>query len=398
MTTFISFGCWNYDGCKDGSGFKQVSEAIIDKQTRQQINFFIINGDNYYQEKLNDKQNHVDKTVDEANLVRGFNCLKSMTRSKELFLLMGNHDVDRTNDCETIRLEKDFVSRNPKIHLPTNLVMFKTIGSDTLIIMLDSTIYTSDYFIECYEKLTDYKDIDKNNHSFLVDKQKEVVQNELAGKHYKNIIVCAHHPLMGIKNQVIKESKGKIKQKGGIDSLDYDMYALLYDVIKPYGDEFFYLCADIHNYQKGEVLITKNGESMKISQYIVGTGGAKLDPDYNGNYHDSTNPLGTDDPPPKNTFSLSLSDIDITYNLADHWSDFGYLITTVHADTSITFEAIRLAVSGGSNRKFLTRKPTTTNKYKQPTRRNKSTKRRIPRRTTRRRQRRKTRRRQRGRT
>lgn len=39
--------------------------------------------------------------------------------------------------------------------------------------------------------------------------------------------------------------------------------------------KLYYLCADLHQYQKGII----NYKQMEVEQYIVGTGGTKLDPD-----------------------------------------------------------------------------------------------------------------------
>ena len=45
--------------------------------------------------------------------------------------------------------------------------------------------------------------------------------------------------------------------------------------------KYYYICADLHNYQIGTVTIesTIGGENMTINQYIVGTGGTDLDTD-----------------------------------------------------------------------------------------------------------------------
>ena len=41
---------------------------------------------------------------------------------------------------------------------------------------------------------------------------------------------------------------------------------------------YYYLCADLHLYQEGTIVLpTEAGPEMRINQYIVGTGGTKLD-------------------------------------------------------------------------------------------------------------------------
>ena len=46
--------------------------------------------------------------------------------------------------------------------------------------------------------------------------------------------------------------------------------------------DFFYLCADLHLYQEGEVTF----HDKIIKQYIVGTGGTKLDDEIPKDYND----------------------------------------------------------------------------------------------------------------
>ena len=68
MTSFINFGCWNKTGCAEGSGIDKVISLAI-KQPN--IDFFIVTGDNYYQDK--DKKGN--KGVNKINLINGFKCL-----------------------------------------------------------------------------------------------------------------------------------------------------------------------------------------------------------------------------------------------------------------------------------------------------------------------------------
>ena len=51
MTSFINFGCWNKYGCADGFGLSKVVSLAL---KQPDIDFFIVNGDNYYQDKDSD--------------------------------------------------------------------------------------------------------------------------------------------------------------------------------------------------------------------------------------------------------------------------------------------------------------------------------------------------------
>ena len=71
-TRFINFGCWNKNAASDkNSGIVHVSKAL---ELEDKIDFFIVNGDNYYQDK-----NEADgtKSVNVANLNAGFELLNN---------------------------------------------------------------------------------------------------------------------------------------------------------------------------------------------------------------------------------------------------------------------------------------------------------------------------------
>jgi hypothetical protein len=184
--------------------------------------------------------------------------------------------------------------------------MFKRVGN-TLIIMIDTNMYNGE-ILDCYDEILDeatkgeiqkiesgldasLKAKAKKTMAFQKFQRDKIILALNSSSVYKNIIICGHHPLIGAKNSryIAKLKKDKIdnkdkieyKFKQGIDAQSYELYDLLLDISK-YGEKFFYLCADIHNYQKGEVDITRGGKEMHIEQYIVGTGGAELDDEYRG--------------------------------------------------------------------------------------------------------------------
>jgi hypothetical protein len=325
ITRFINVGCWhkwNKERINNSEPFPLVKILEDSKTETPMPNFYIFNGDNYYQDKVKDKSKGTETlTVNEANIRRGFEILKQGTDGKEVFILTGNQDLKQSTDngCETIKNEKQLTTESrddgsssssastssERIKLPTKLVMFKHVGN-TLIIMIDTNMYNGE-ILDCYDEILDeatkvkIKEIesgldaslgarDKKTMAFQTF-QKNEIKNEIKkelGKnsgHYKNIIICGHHPLIGAKNSryiaKLKNQQINYKFKQGIDAQSYELYDLLLDISK-YGEKFFYLCADIHNYQKGAVDINRDGEQMQIEQYIVGTGGAELDDKYSG--------------------------------------------------------------------------------------------------------------------
>jgi len=324
-TTFINFGCWNKNGCKEGSGLYQVSELLKNKEYND-VDFFIVNGDNYYQQKNKEEKT---KTIIVDDLVNGFNCLNTSANGKEVFLLMGNHDIEPANECKTIKEEKKYTNNDkPNIHFPNDLTMFKEIPEqNTLIIMIDSNLYTGDN-LQCYRNIIE-EGLPENDEElivFLQETQEGLIKKQLDKKNYKNIIICAHHPLIGFKNQKIKNGKAK----GGIDTYDAGLYRLLYHIIQPHALHFYYLCADIHNYQQGIVKIKgpddDDDKFMEINQYISGTGGADLDDDYDEGYRKdvSGSPvIGV------KQADIDIGDMKIDYNLIEHFSTYGFMVVKI---------------------------------------------------------------------
>jgi hypothetical protein len=359
MHKFITFGCWNKRGCVQDSPVRKVTDALT---KNNDIEFFIVNGDNYYQDKTKDT-----KIVNNNDLLNGLKCLNRSTEN-DIFLLLGNHDLEITNTtCETLLLEKAFTegvnsqAKREKIHIPTELVMFKEVGN-TLIIMIDSNLY-ADENPHCFKILQNNLKEEflampmESQLQFLKQQQQTTINNYLTDKTYKNLIVCAHHPLIGFKNQVVKKEtkNGKLKEKvkGGLDIYNVEMYRLMLS-LKSHGNKFYYMCADIHNYQEGMVSIEDNGESlMTFQQYIVGTGGADLDDDYNEKYspyyglenYTETNSILTTNIQIKEKLAL-------TYSVKKHWSNNGFIIVSIDAGDNVTVEPIQIPNVGGRTRRI----------------------------------------------
>jgi hypothetical protein len=346
-TKFITFGCWNENCCDTDTPVVKVLDAV---SKEKEIDFFIVNGDNYYPKKEDD-----NKIINKDQLKDSFSMLKDKL-SSHIYLLLGNHDVEQIDDkCEITHFEKNFAQNNNISFPGPDLVMFKEVNKDTLIIMIDTNIYTGED-ITCYgiivpelQKLPELTELQKLQE--LQERQKSVISNYLSyNKQFKNIIICGHNPLIGFKNQKIQEKvksgKKEIKIKGGVDICNVELYSLLFDVIQPHGIKFYYLCADIHNYQRGVVTITKNGEKMNIEQYIVGIGGAHLDDDYNEKYN-PTYSAGEEKLKPyiKNSGIIYIKDgISLEYTISSHFSDYGYLIVEVNNENELSFEIKNLQI------------------------------------------------------
>jgi hypothetical protein len=89
------------------------------------------------------------------------------------------------------------------------------------------------------------------------------------------VVICGHHPITGIK---AKDSK--LKTIAASESFIH----FLFEIKKMFeqNPKYFYLCADLHCYQQGNITLTKTVDNvlnmnMEIEQHIAGTGGADLD-------------------------------------------------------------------------------------------------------------------------
>lgn len=363
MQRFVTFGCWNYGGCSRNSGLQQVIQSI---SHIPQVSFMVVNGDNYYQPKDEFSNKHVDA----EELMRGFDCLRSL--QLETYLLLGNHDLEMTSQedaqqtCETLLLEMDIAQQenathpHEYIHLPTDMVMFREVGA-TLIIMIDTNLYAGEHpqcFVHLLQQDLDTPALIAHQHTRIMQylqhndgtritstkkSSKKSSRGGTIGKMFSNIVVCGHHPLIGFKNQVVKtDKKGKTKVKGGIELYSAAMYELMLDISEHvHAPHLYYLCADIHNYQKGIVTITDSsaGRTATVRQWIAGTGGAKLDDDYDEKYAmdfsnaaSATTPLTPLTPltPVKTVRDIPIhSSLSISYQINEHWSDYGYLIVDI---------------------------------------------------------------------
>lgn len=292
---FIHFGCWNNGKCNmdtgdnGDNGLSKVMKSIKEKieNDPKKFEFITVAGDNYYPEK--NKKNKIngtkEKTLIEDNLISGFDCLKSISLHK--YVILGNHEFDsiakkiskgknnvnddKPEECVVLKTEKEQV-KGDNITFFNDVIEKVDIGTSSIIIMIDTTIYEStnlDDNIGCYRELEFGKDVP--NMAKLQEKQKSKVLEILSRNTDKNnIILIGHHPIISTKSKT-KDGKTKLQ-------VDYLMglIEMIYDLVNTLeeGKRIYYLCADTHLYQKGTITFSNN---KQIQQYIVGTGGAELD-------------------------------------------------------------------------------------------------------------------------
>ena len=95
----------------------------------------------------------------------------------------------------------------------------------------------------------------------------------------KNIVVIGHEPIASLRDSA-KMNVYKSKKKPEIPVLNEEGRKLLFDIYNEWPTAInYYMCADVHNYQNNIITMTEteSGQSITINEYVVGTGGAKLD-------------------------------------------------------------------------------------------------------------------------
>jgi hypothetical protein len=335
---FIHFGCWNNGRCPSDSDFTKVSEQI--NSLSEKPEFISICGDNYYPTKVKDKtdKNNKKKFLNNEDLESGFNCLP---KDIPIYMTFGNHDFEtnlftdvdiQESDCTITNSELAMKTRFPNIKL--ELFQFVLFKENTLLLFLDTTIYDEDdigEYIGCYSKVKPELDtIDA-----VKNAQLEFVRTTIdtVGSNVKNIFIIGHHPIAQYK---YKKEKVKYLVLPEFANMIYDnIYSILKDKGFPH-IKYYYLCADLHQYQTGTIVIR---DEMNIDQYIVGTGGASKDAQIQI-------PEGL----------ITANEEGITYTINESIEENGFLKCAINEADDFTFEFMSVRPTsvfsfGGKNKR-----------------------------------------------
>jgi hypothetical protein len=143
--------------------------------------------------------------------------------------------------------------------------------------MIDTSMYDNDdapEFKVCYNKFNNKNDdlsvIRENQTRFINETINNTIE-QYGSENIQNLIIVGHHPITAIK---IK------KDNIVIEPFKEFLNVLLSIPREGFYPKYYYLCADLHSYQIGNIDITDetNNKTIGITQYVVGTGGTKLDP------------------------------------------------------------------------------------------------------------------------
>jgi len=377
MPSFINFGCWNNLFYKERCGSSEKADpcyrdivigalsnyAKSNAHDHKAVTDIMISGDNYYQNKIEfESDGGNEKKYNQViidDIISGFSHLRMAVPNIPIHMVYGNHDLLSVNEsfiieeayspteynkdnlprltedeylgkCVIRDVENSAAAKN-KINL--GFRYFSVYGKHTLVIMIDTSIYSDEFEkIElCY--------IDSSNPDELCMGQNRTVMEfigEHLNSHIKNIIVIGHHPIV-----YRKFKKGK-KDKPGSNIVNYEpkLAELFVQINSLLSDQkIYYLCADFHVYEEGVVTITGvargdgggggggdggGGAVTIVNQYIVGTGGAKLDVLYKEGVETAKFPVG------------------ITYEPGSSRSEHGFLVCNVNEGGEFTFEFISI--------------------------------------------------------
>ena len=275
--TIISFGCWNQTNMKEGPSLR--NENIMKQLKKVKNDIVLVSGDNYYPVKNTIKTNAGKEKIKKVELDQlhlGFKNLKKATEKSQVFMNFGNHDVvsnDQVNISENNQDKGECVIMNTE--LAENAKNFhvgmshKILYDDhTLILMIDTSIYSPkkefSQYATCYNQLTGY------DQKRLIVEQAVFVHKAIRDFKGDNVIIVGHYPLF--------YEKEKSGQRVYITDNSEHFIKLLFEIQEYIPNNFYYLCADYHVYEEGEVMMIKDGIQRTIKQYIVGTGGTELDP------------------------------------------------------------------------------------------------------------------------
>lgn len=360
---FLQFGCWNQLKEKEGrcditnpiNPISRVMKKLKEYSEEDNTDFIIVSGDNYYTEKM-EEDGLKKKTIHPEQLISGFQCLPP---DIEINMILGNHDLEtqtkkdnlylsseaavaaseaavalaptkEKKDCFILQTELKELPNLPNIKYNFFLSKYDA-ATQTLILMVDTSMYVDDPediedMLPCYKYI-----IDGHEYSIaeIRQKQKELIAIEI--EKYKNtitkIIISGHHPIISYKLKVSEKDPKKTKF-GFVEGLllfttllkEIKQMMMLNKEKEEEEIKYYYLCADLHLYQKGTVILydDEKKEEIRIEQYVVGTGGTELDPNpfdpqYNsikGRISDAeTNGIIYENEMDKNKYIMSPADV-----------------------------------------------------------------------------------------
>ena len=286
---FIFFGCWNNINCKSEYIYRNI---VLDYISNNETNVkqIYIAGDNWYTNKksINDKEYKLYIT---DILHTGYDKLYRM--NKEIYIAVGNHDVDSDSDKDKNELKKNCNINTQKYYLKkikeaaNNMIVAPTL--EDLKEIQDTKLNEETLCEQGVYIYVDNIGVRYNKNNIVIIINTNIFYNLEEGKKYLKKIESVINQV--IKAQAIKKSNEQIFVMGhiplftykkddisihDINKEDYSYRILIFkffDILVE--NNIIYLCADTHNFSIMKIKNTDNDKTL--IQITAGTGGA--DPD-----------------------------------------------------------------------------------------------------------------------
>ena len=217
-------------------------------------------------------------------MILGNHDLETQTKKGNLFISAADNvsaaDTAATSDAGEKKEDGNcFILQSELANLLSNIKYDFFISkydeiSQTLILMLDTSMYDTDdnmSMLPCYQYIINGR---KYSIAELIEEQRKRVIEEINKYKFNKLIISGHHPIYSYKLKYTSEKK-KYEVVEGFP-LFIELLIEINRIINNPAMNYYYLCADLHLYQKGKVILDDG--KMVINQYVTGTGGTELDP------------------------------------------------------------------------------------------------------------------------
>jgi hypothetical protein len=248
---FIFVGCWNSKGGKN-NGAEREARVFQNIREESDIKYLFLGGDNIYPDKKETINasgiKHKVKHYPISRLYNGIQLLPDVP----IYVALGNHNVYNSS-IETAQkhLQMPNGYNNKDWHLPSNYYCLDFTNENIAIFFLNSNYYS--------HKSPANTNIDRQleHNRIIMESWLEINASDCIkkGKHY---FIIMHEPLFSVK----KGAAALPNQEN------------LSKIINNYPPSIIF-SADTHNY---EAISFKTISGHNITQMVVGTGGAILDP------------------------------------------------------------------------------------------------------------------------
>jgi hypothetical protein len=390
---FIHFGCWNNDGCGETnseSGLTHMMAKLKTQLPQIKPEIVLVTGDNYYPVKPEKSLYALTHDIIEKQFVSevfksGWDCLNTTLESVKprTYVLLGNHDLEKKEGIKpeecVIKDERDKIDGFNMV----DLCNVKCIGS-TMFVMFTSSIFDTDFdkdddknqkkkrIIEkCAKQIKAFSGDDITTLDEMRTHAVRIINEMVTSEKQKcdskgikilNLVFVCHDPLVCYKYKSAdkdkKKDKGKKeekKEKEGdageekkkdkkVQTMPFggekymDLLCGIIETVKPINN--YYLCADLHQYQEGDIAISCKGCSNEytIHQCISGTGGAEQDDEIpmDAAKELNGNPTG------------GFGKYKVNYNMDKSIMKFGFTLAIVDPKSGIRFVPMLVDVSAAS--------------------------------------------------